>query len=62
LGSEKVDSIITHSLKAMGIIGILAQIKTGNVPADIYVSSKMKQFFTYYNINLQAYHTNLQDN
>jgi hypothetical protein len=32
----------------MAIMGISAQIKTGNV--SIYVSNKMKQFFAYYNI------------
>ena len=42
LSSEKADSVIIHLLKVMAIMGIPAQIKTGNVPAD--VSSKMKDF------------------
>ncbi|KAL6045669.1 hypothetical protein STEG23_015755 [Scotinomys teguina] len=48
LSSEKVDSVITHLLEVMAIMGIPAQIKTDNAPA--YVSGKMKQFFAYYNI------------
>lgn len=32
----------------MAIMGISAQIKTGNAPA--YLSREMKQFFSYYNI------------
>ncbi|KAL6085603.1 hypothetical protein STEG23_025074 [Scotinomys teguina] len=48
LSSEKADSVITHLLEVMGIMGIPAQIKTDNAPA--YVSGKMKQFFAYYNI------------
>ncbi|KAL6065033.1 hypothetical protein STEG23_028902 [Scotinomys teguina] len=48
LSSEKADSVITHLLEVMAIMGIPAQIKTDNAPA--YVSGKMKQFFAYYNI------------
>ncbi|KAL6083314.1 hypothetical protein STEG23_007305 [Scotinomys teguina] len=42
LSSEKADSVITHLLEVMAIMGIPAQIKTDNAPA--YVSGKMKQF------------------
>ncbi|KAL6035037.1 hypothetical protein STEG23_037457 [Scotinomys teguina] len=42
LSSEKADSVITHLLEIMAIMGIPAQIKTDNAPA--YVSGKMKQF------------------
>ena len=45
LSSEKADSVITHLLDVMAIMGIPAQIKTDNGPA--YVSKKMKQFFAY---------------
>ncbi|KAL6031193.1 hypothetical protein STEG23_024783, partial [Scotinomys teguina] len=48
LSSEKADSVITHLLEVIAIMGIPAQIKTDNTPA--YVSGKMKQFFAYYNI------------
>ncbi|KAL6078044.1 hypothetical protein STEG23_004480 [Scotinomys teguina] len=48
LSSEKADSVITHLLEVMAIMGIPAQIKIDNAPA--YVSGKMKQFFAYYNI------------
>ncbi|KAL6081804.1 hypothetical protein STEG23_030125 [Scotinomys teguina] len=48
LSSEKADSVITHLLEVIAIMGIPAQIKTDNAPA--YVSGKMKQFFAYYNI------------
>ena len=48
LSSEKADSVITHLLEVMAIMGIPAQIKTDNGPA--YVSKKMKRFFTYYNV------------
>lgn len=48
LSSEKADSVITHLLEVMAIMGISVQIKTDNVPA--YDSSKMKQFFAYENI------------
>ncbi|ERE71793.1 Pol polyprotein [Cricetulus griseus] len=48
LNSEKADSIITHLLEVMAVMGIPAQIKTDNAPA--YVSTKMEQFFKYYNI------------
>ncbi|KAL6031325.1 hypothetical protein STEG23_000678 [Scotinomys teguina] len=56
LSSEKADSVITHLLEVMAIMGIPAQIKTDNAPA--YVSGKMKQFFAYYNIK----HITGQDN
>ena len=42
----KAGSVITHLLEVIAIMGIPAQIKTGNVPA--YVSKKMKQFKAYY--------------
>ena len=42
LSSEKADSVITHLLEVMAIIGIPSQIKTDNGPA--HVSKKMKQF------------------
>ncbi|ERE82961.1 sorting nexin-6-like protein [Cricetulus griseus] len=48
LTSEKADSVITHLLEVMSVVGIPGQIKTGNAPA--YVSTKMEQFFKYYNI------------
>ena len=48
LASEKADSVITHLLEVMAIMGIPMQIKTDNNPA--YISDKMKQFFAYYNI------------
>ena len=48
LSSEKADCVITHLLEVVAIMGMPIQIKTDNAPA--YVSSKMKQFFTYYNI------------
>ena len=40
--------MITNFLEIMEIMGIPVQIKTDSAPA--YVSNKMKQFFTYYNI------------
>ncbi|MBV2133725.1 DDE-type integrase/transposase/recombinase [Pseudomonas sp. MAP12] len=48
LNSEKADSVITHLLEVMAVMGIPAQIKTDNAPA--YVSTKLEQFFKYYNI------------
>ena len=48
LNSEKADSVITHLLEIVAIMGILVEIKTDNGPA--YVSRKMNQFFAYYNI------------
>ena len=48
LSSEKTDSIIADLLEAMTIIGIPVQIKSDNAPG--YVSSKIKQFFAYYDI------------
>ena len=46
---SKTDSVITHLLEVMAIMGIPTQIKTDNGPA--YVSRKMTRFFAYYNIN-----------
>ena len=43
LSSEKADSVITHLLEVMAIMGIPTQIKTDNS----LVSNKMKHFFTY---------------
>ena len=43
LSSEKADSVNTHLLEVMAIMGIPAQIKTDNGPA--YVSKQMNQFF-----------------
>ena len=48
LSSEKADSVITHLLEVMAVMGIPAQIKTDNAPA--YISTKLEQFFKYYNI------------
>ena len=48
LPPEKADSIITHLLEVMAIMGIPTQIKMNNVP--LYISNKMKQFLDYYNI------------
>ena len=48
LSSEKADSIATHLLEAMPIMGVQVQINTHNAPA--YTSTKMKQDFAYYNI------------
>jgi hypothetical protein len=45
LVSEKADSVITHLLEVMAIMGIPTQIKTDNS----LVSNKMKHF-EYYNI------------
>jgi hypothetical protein len=45
---EEADSVITHLLEVKDITGIPVQIKTDHGPA--YVSSRMKQFFAYYNI------------
>jgi transposase InsO family protein len=42
LASEKADSVITHLLEVMAIMGIPIQIKTDNGPG--YISNKMKQF------------------
>ncbi|KAL6056195.1 hypothetical protein STEG23_009514, partial [Scotinomys teguina] len=42
MSPEKTDSIITHLLEVVIIIGIHVQIKIDNPPT--YVSSKMKQF------------------
>ena len=39
---ENADSVITHLLEVMAIMGITARIKTDNATA--YVSKKMKQF------------------
>ena len=39
---EKTDSVITHLLEVMAIMGVPIQIKTDNGPA--YISNKMKQF------------------
>jgi hypothetical protein len=36
LASEKADSIITHLLEVMAIMGISTQIKTDNGPAYIF--------------------------
>lgn len=47
LSSVKADSITTHLLEIMEIMGIPAQIKPGNAPA--YVFNNTKQFFAYYN-------------
>ena len=43
LASEKADSVITHLLEVMDILGIPIQIITDNGPA--YISNKMKVFF-----------------
>ena len=43
LHAEKADSVITHLLELMVIMGMTIQIKTDNAPA--YVSSKVKQSF-----------------
>ena len=48
LNSENADSVITHLLEAMAIIGLCVEIKIDNDPA--YVSIKMTQHFAYYNI------------
>ena len=48
LNSEKADSVITHLLEVMAIMCIPAQIKTDN--ASAHVSTKLEQFFKYYNI------------
>ena len=48
LSLEKTDSVITHLLDVIVIMGIPIQIKTDNATA--YVSNKMKHLFTYYNI------------
>ncbi|CRH27384.1 Integrase core domain [Chlamydia trachomatis] len=48
--SEKADSVITHLLEVMAVMVLPAQIKTDNAPAC--VSSKLEQFFKYYNIKL----------
>ena len=58
--SEKADSVITHLLEVMAVMGIPAQIKTDNSQA--YVSTKLEQFFKYFNIkHVPAYHTILQE-
>lgn len=46
--SEKADSVITHLMQALVIMGKLVQIEVNNAPT--YASNKMKQFFTYYNM------------
>lgn len=43
LASEKADSVITHLLDVVAMMGILIQIKTENGPT--YVSNKMKKSF-----------------
>jgi hypothetical protein len=43
VSSEKTDSINTHLLEVIAIMGVLVQIKTEN--AAIYISSKLKRFF-----------------
>lgn len=43
LSSEKANSVITHLLEVLVIMGILVHIKTDNAPA--YVSSDTKQGF-----------------
>ena len=48
LCSEKAECVLTHLLNIMTIMGMPAQIKTDNAPT--YLSNKIKQFFTYYNI------------
>lgn len=47
LRTKKADSVITYILEIMAIMGT-EQIKTDNVSP--YVSSKMKLFWTYFNI------------
>ena len=42
LSSEKADSVITHLLEVMAIMGIPTQIKADN--SLVYISNKMKQF------------------
>ena len=59
LSSEKADSVIINLLEVVAIMGIPAQIKTDNGPAN--VSRKMKQFL--FNLILSilwVYHTILQ--
>ena len=59
LSSEKADSVITHLLQVMAIMGISAQIKTDNGPA--YVSRKMKWILLILILGmLQVYLTFLQ--
>ncbi|MGE9714896.1 DDE-type integrase/transposase/recombinase [Escherichia coli] len=48
LNSEKADSVITHLLEVMAVMGIPAPIKNDNAAA--YVSTKLEQFFKYYKI------------
>lgn len=49
LALEKADSVITHLLEVTAIMGMSLQVKMDkNGPA--YVSNKMRQFCTYYNI------------
>ena len=48
LSSEKADSVITHLLEVIAIMGIPTQIMMDNGPA--YISRKMKWFIAYYNI------------
>ena len=45
LSLEKADSVITHLLEVMAIMGIPAQIKTDSGPA--YISKKMKCFLLF---------------
>ena len=44
----KADSVITHFLEIIAIMGMPTQIKMDNGPA--YISNKMKQCFAYYYI------------
>jgi hypothetical protein len=48
LASEKADSVITHLLYVMFIMGIPKQIKTDNNLA--YIANKMKRIFAHFNI------------
>jgi hypothetical protein len=48
LASEKADSVITHLLEDMAIMGIPIQIKMDNSLA--YISNKMKQGLFFYTI------------
>ena len=56
LSSDKTNSVITHLLEVMTIMGIPVQIKTDNAPA--YVFSKIKVCCI---LQSQIYHTILQD-
>lgn len=48
LASKKAAAVTTHLLQVMTIMGTPIQIKTHNGP--MYISNKMKRFFTNYNI------------